>query len=304
MTIYFISDGESVKIGYTKDKTPEKRLSQLQTGNANRLNLIGFVPGDTLAEKAIHSDLAKYRKQGEWFSLCPPVSDYIFNKLQKRKDKPIGRSKKKPMGFGQVDPSKVLSKKQRNDILSAKPSLLSFVDTEDGTMVVPSSVLKEAIKNKTTLDYISIDMPESNHEWDSTGVAHWLSVIHNWDEWCTLPLERQQHIIAVIVEDIYPQIRPHITDILQDPTCKKDSALIPVIQLERVDKNKELCYTSITVYPCEKYLTTHNQHLARYIAQFGTFPLAINMGKDVNGHDLLAFTPITDDDMTSLGWNR
>lgn len=307
MTIYFITDGCSVKIGYTKDKNPEKRLKQLQTGNAKPLALLGFIPGDITIEKAIHSDLDAYREQGEWFTLCPDVSDYVRKKIQtKAKVAVLPRRKEKPKGFGRVELHKVLSKDQRNDILKATPSILSFVDTEDGTMVVPSELLRDAIKNRTPLDAVYLDCGSSatTNEDKVSGVEAWMTVANNWAEFQLLGKERQQDIVAIIVEDVYPQIRAHITDILQEEIDCQDFPLIPIIALTRNEKNKGTCEIKVSVYPYKKYLTTNNQHLARYLAQFGTFPMAINMGKDANGHDVLLFTPIIDNDMTSLGWQN
>lgn len=76
MTIYFISDGEFVKIGYTAGE-PSKRLKSLQTGHPKSLKLLKSVPGDSETERECHHALAQYRVSGEWFQLCKPVQSFI-----------------------------------------------------------------------------------------------------------------------------------------------------------------------------------------------------------------------------------
>lgn len=67
--IYAISDGEKIKIGYSKH--PEKRLKQLQTAHPAPLKLIQTWQGDKILEKAIHHRLFSFRSRlnGEWFNL-------------------------------------------------------------------------------------------------------------------------------------------------------------------------------------------------------------------------------------------
>lgn len=67
--VYFIRMKESghIKIGIARD--PQLRLEALKTGNPEPLELIAFtvvVDGRAL-ERQLHSKLANYRLQGEWF---------------------------------------------------------------------------------------------------------------------------------------------------------------------------------------------------------------------------------------------
>lgn len=66
--IYFITDGTYTKIGYTGNDTT-LRLSTLQTGNPNKLELLFSVEGDAKAEKLMHEHFKEYRHNGEWFLL-------------------------------------------------------------------------------------------------------------------------------------------------------------------------------------------------------------------------------------------
>lgn len=69
--VYFAAAREHVKIGFTRNiKT---RFQTLQTASAEKLTLLGYVPGDAELEAAIHGKLSKYRSRGEWFLDC----DYV-----------------------------------------------------------------------------------------------------------------------------------------------------------------------------------------------------------------------------------
>ena len=69
--IYFISDGQYTKIGVADN--PEKRLMELQTGNARKLELLTSINGSYGEERKIHSVLNKHRVLGEWFEI--PIID-------------------------------------------------------------------------------------------------------------------------------------------------------------------------------------------------------------------------------------
>jgi hypothetical protein len=62
---------QEVKIGYAGN--PISRLSQLQTGTTDRLDLLMTFVGGLAEEKQIHKELANYRISGEWFKYSPLV---------------------------------------------------------------------------------------------------------------------------------------------------------------------------------------------------------------------------------------
>ena len=76
--VYFITDGNYIKIGYTKNNS-KKRLKQLQTSNANRLFLLGYIEGDKTVEKELHNKFSSsiVRQNGEWFFPTEDLIDYI-----------------------------------------------------------------------------------------------------------------------------------------------------------------------------------------------------------------------------------
>lgn len=65
--IYFIQAGENgpIKIGVAIDVA--SRMSFLQSGNAEKLRLIGTMPGSYDEEKCLHRLAWKDRIRGEWF---------------------------------------------------------------------------------------------------------------------------------------------------------------------------------------------------------------------------------------------
>lgn len=76
--VYFISNKNSIKIGFTKND-PKKRLKQLQTGSEDQLYLVGYLSGDLSLEKDLHRKFAhlRIRNNGEWFLATDNLIDYI-----------------------------------------------------------------------------------------------------------------------------------------------------------------------------------------------------------------------------------
>lgn len=71
MYVYLIKEevSETYKIGVSR--SPKKRISELQTANANKLVLekeVEVVNG-YLVERLLHKNFSSKRKEGEWFSL-------------------------------------------------------------------------------------------------------------------------------------------------------------------------------------------------------------------------------------------
>lgn len=76
--IYFITDITYIKIGYTKNNV-QKRLKQLQTSNAKKLYLLGWMEGTMEDEKRLHTIFGKHkvRYNGEWFRPDKSLIDFI-----------------------------------------------------------------------------------------------------------------------------------------------------------------------------------------------------------------------------------
>lgn len=67
MTIYFAKMGEWIKIGYTANEDASRRIAQLQTGQPQKIELLGTIPGGRDAEAGLHRELEPWRGNGEWF---------------------------------------------------------------------------------------------------------------------------------------------------------------------------------------------------------------------------------------------
>lgn len=75
--VYFITNGENIKIGYSKNIN--KRLKQLNTGNDKKLYILGYIQGDKDKEKEIHKKFSKFRirSNGEWFYPDQELIDFL-----------------------------------------------------------------------------------------------------------------------------------------------------------------------------------------------------------------------------------
>lgn len=69
--VYFIRAGGNVKIGTTQSLS--SRISQLQTGCAEPLEVLASVVGDRTLEAHYHEVFAADRKEGEWFEATPAL---------------------------------------------------------------------------------------------------------------------------------------------------------------------------------------------------------------------------------------
>lgn len=67
--VYLITDGYKLKIGTTTNKNLKKRLSTIQTGNPNKCKVLATIEGDRKKEQELHDRFAKFRGNGEWFSM-------------------------------------------------------------------------------------------------------------------------------------------------------------------------------------------------------------------------------------------
>lgn len=77
MTVYFISSGDRIKIGFSKNV--ERRIAALTPYVHPEPVLIGTIVGEKKVEQAIHAHLAAYRLNNEWFRDCDEVRRSIRN---------------------------------------------------------------------------------------------------------------------------------------------------------------------------------------------------------------------------------
>lgn len=75
--VYYITDGEFVKIGVTKDL--ETRLNTLQTGNARELKVLAVIypKAPYIEEAALHYIYKDKRIRGEWYDIKNEVEEII-----------------------------------------------------------------------------------------------------------------------------------------------------------------------------------------------------------------------------------
>ena len=73
--VYFIGNrnNNTIKIGYSNN--PKRRLKELQTANADKLFLIGYINGDKSLENILHNMFE--RVSHEWFKPTDSLLDFI-----------------------------------------------------------------------------------------------------------------------------------------------------------------------------------------------------------------------------------
>ena len=83
--VYFIQEEESgnIKIGFS-EKHPKGRLKEFQTGNSNKLILLGYMEGTYQDESNLHRKFyeERIRNDNEWFKPSPRLKDRIKELLE------------------------------------------------------------------------------------------------------------------------------------------------------------------------------------------------------------------------------
>ena len=81
--VYFIQEEgtDHIKIGFS-EKHPEGRLKDFQTGNSNKLNLLGYIEGTYKDESNLHYEFSEERGSGEWFESSPRLKERIKELLE------------------------------------------------------------------------------------------------------------------------------------------------------------------------------------------------------------------------------
>ena len=83
--IYFIQESETerIKIGFS-EKHPQGRLESFQTGNSNKLVLLGYIEGTQEDETRLHREFEeeRIRKRNEWFEPSPQLKKKIKDLLK------------------------------------------------------------------------------------------------------------------------------------------------------------------------------------------------------------------------------
>jgi len=74
--VYFIKAGDFIKIGYS-EKSPERRLKEMQTASPLKLEIIVTLKGNRNKEKELHCKFRHLREQGEWFRAAEELKNFI-----------------------------------------------------------------------------------------------------------------------------------------------------------------------------------------------------------------------------------
>lgn len=79
--VYFIGcqnrSGElRVKIGFTR-RHPEARLMDFQPGSPEELDVLAYIPGNLMLERALHENFKEQRLHNEWFLAEGPLGTLV-----------------------------------------------------------------------------------------------------------------------------------------------------------------------------------------------------------------------------------
>lgn len=85
-SVYFISDGEYIKIG--SSERVGRRFKSLQSGNPKKLELLGAVSAKLFSEYGLHRRFADIRVHGEWFKHTPELMAFIEEAIQTPEPEP------------------------------------------------------------------------------------------------------------------------------------------------------------------------------------------------------------------------
>lgn len=73
--IYYLSDGDHIKIGFTSNW--DKRKYAYSTYSPRELELVAIHPGTMFQEKRLHRMFKSHRVKNEWYSRSPEILDHI-----------------------------------------------------------------------------------------------------------------------------------------------------------------------------------------------------------------------------------
>jgi hypothetical protein len=73
---YFVKRGNAIKIGHSA--IPKQRISGLQVGFPEPLEILAIVPNTFITEADAHAKFAHLRIQGEWFEAHPDLIEFIL----------------------------------------------------------------------------------------------------------------------------------------------------------------------------------------------------------------------------------
>jgi DNA-binding XRE family transcriptional regulator len=89
--VYFVQGGTTglIKIGSAKD--PQRRMANMQSGCAERLDLLGMIPEDgRMSEGRLQAELSSTRVRGEWFTMSDRLREIIKSSSTIRDDSAFG----------------------------------------------------------------------------------------------------------------------------------------------------------------------------------------------------------------------
>lgn len=94
LKIYFVQNGDAVKIGVSKN--PEQRMSELSVSSNGAIQLLAVLDGGHGDEKEFHRKFSRYLIRGEWFKYQGELAKFIATLPPYEKPDPKRRKLRKP----------------------------------------------------------------------------------------------------------------------------------------------------------------------------------------------------------------
>lgn len=94
LKIYFVKNGDAVKIGVSKN--PEQRMSELSVSSNGAIQLLAVLDGGHGDEKEFHRKFSRYLIRGEWFKYQGELAKFIATLPPYEKPDPKRRKLRKP----------------------------------------------------------------------------------------------------------------------------------------------------------------------------------------------------------------
>lgn len=154
--VYFITDGEYFKIGYSNNS--RKRMSFLQTGNHRKLSLVTEIDGGYGSEYWFHKNFQHKNIQNEWFDISKDevtsaIEHYLKNKDSIMKGYYRKKTKQLKMDFKEnrfkrnpckrLTPYKYLSPEEKQELIHQ--ALIWIIEDNNGLLKINTRHICELI---------------------------------------------------------------------------------------------------------------------------------------------------------------
>lgn len=143
--VYFIKQGDYVKIGFTnRFKT---RLNQLQVSSPIKLEVLAIIDGDKTDEQKLHEQFKHIASNGEWFMQCDELKSFI-DSLDKSLMWEYGLTEEKTSPIGLIKQTRLeknLSMEELGEALGITKQAVMDIERRDSQGRITINALSKAL---------------------------------------------------------------------------------------------------------------------------------------------------------------